>query len=229
MFLTPFLPALFFAYLAIAQLPPPASPGTDACGPFNHENDAGFSTCTASVIPGGPAPYGIVCGRDSAVSILIKQDDCAKACQSICLLLVQNQLSAGEWHWSADSLATGCRAGVYLSNEVSRAPLPNYRRCLNQIYQPLVLSCVNTRYNIGTVNIRQPPDANTNFTGEVVNSGYPAFIVSPLALYYSSMPVAHPGVFGSPITGVEGVTNNSDPAVLAQLADGKPIGLAGAS
>ncbi|KAL8710515.1 MAG: hypothetical protein Q9220_004948 [cf. Caloplaca sp. 1 TL-2023] len=227
MTLIPFLPAFFLASLAIAQLlPPPASPGTDACGPFNHDGDAGFSTCTASVIPGGPAPYGIVCGRDSSIAISIKMDDCAKACQSICLLLVSNQLSFGEWHWSADNLRTGCRAGIFLSNEQSRAPLPNYRRCLNQIYQPLVMSCVNSKYNIGTVNIRQPPDANSNFTGTVVNPAYPAFIVSPMALYYSSFPFAQPGVFGDPTGGVKGLTNDSDPATLARLAAGDGAGVA---
>ncbi|KAL8721798.1 MAG: hypothetical protein Q9225_001598 [Loekoesia sp. 1 TL-2023] len=199
----------YFAILVVAPLPPPASPGTDACGPFDHTGDAGFSTCTTSVVPGGPAPYGIVCGRDSNITIPIKIDRCGGVAANMCAMLIQGKLSAGEWHWTADNLRAPCRAGIYLSAEPSSAPLPNYKRCLDQIYQPMIMSCVNARYNVATVNIRQLPDYTTNFAGQAVNPRYPSFIISPMALYNSTSPVATPGVFGDPACGVDGVWDSS--------------------
>ncbi|KAL8824607.1 MAG: hypothetical protein Q9170_008103, partial [Blastenia crenularia] len=195
----------YLAILAVAPLPPPASPGTDACGPFDHTGDAGFSTCTSSVVPGGPSPYGIVCGKDSSVTVSIKIDSCAKRAQDMCYKLADGKLNAGEWHWSYDLDRPSCRMGVYLSPEAGAAPLPNYRRCLNQIYQPMVMSCVNAKYNVATVNIKALPDYTANNPGLTVNPGYHAFIVSPMALYYSTNPLATPGVFGSPVDGVESV------------------------
>lgn len=204
----------YFAILVVAPLPPPASPGTDACGPFDHTGDAGFSTCTTSVVPGGPAPYGIICGRDSNITIPIKIDKCGAPAASMCANLIQGKLSVGEWHWSPDNFNLQCRVGMYLSAEPSSAPLPNYKRCLDQIYQPMIMSCINARYNVATVNIRALPDYTTNFTGLAVNPGYPSFIVSPMALYASTFPVATPGIFGSPNCGVDGVT---DPTVNATV------------
>ena len=95
--------------------------------------------------------------------------------------------------------------GVYLSPEPGAAPLPNYRRCLNQIFQPMVVSCINNRFNVATVNIRALPNSTTMDSGQAVNPGYPSFIVSPMALYASTYPVATPLVYGSPVDGVEGV------------------------
>ncbi|KAL8698143.1 MAG: hypothetical protein Q9201_006735 [Fulgogasparrea decipioides] len=198
-FLPTVLSIFFYAFRTVALVPPPASPGTDACGPFDHTGDAGFSTCVSSVVPGGPAAYGIVCGRDSSVTVPIRKDTCARSAKYMCYWLVQGDLAAGEWHWTGDNDLTDCRVGVYLSALPGAAPRPNYRRCLNQIFQPLVQSCMTTgRYNVGTVNIKALPDHTTNNTGQTVNPGYAAFIVSPMALYYSTVPSATPALFGGP-------------------------------
>ncbi|KAL8734502.1 MAG: hypothetical protein Q9166_001402 [cf. Caloplaca sp. 2 TL-2023] len=215
-----FLPCLYFAFLVAAPLPPPASPNTDACGPFNHQNDAGFNTCFSSVKPGGPAPYGIVCGRDPAINSVITRDSCASSAKYMCSVMALGRLTPGEWHWTGDGEGAMCRVGVFLSTDVSAAPLPNYRRCLNQIYQPMVLSCITGTHNVGSVNIKQIPDAATGFPGETVNTGYPAWIVAPMALYYSSYPMATPNVFGTPSEGFTRLSaaNSSDPEADPQLA-----------
>lgn len=191
---------LHLASLVVAPLPPPASPGTDACGPFDHAGDAGFSTCMASVVPGGSAPYGIVCGKDSSITIPIKSKSCATSAQLMCYTLAEGMLAAGEWHWTSDTAQTACRVGMFLSAAVGAAPLPDFKRCLNQIYQPMVFSCVNNKYNIATVNIKRLPDYTQNFTGQMVNAGYHAFVVSPTALFYDQG--VTPGVFGSPVSGI---------------------------
>ncbi|KAL8771321.1 MAG: hypothetical protein Q9209_003226 [Squamulea sp. 1 TL-2023] len=190
--------SLYFALVVVAPLPPPASRGTDACGPFNHQGDAGFNTCFASVVPGGPAPYGIVCGRDSSVERNLTTDNCGKAAKSMCSRMASGELSKGEWHWTGDHTNSLCRVGIFLSTDPAGAPQPNYRRCLNQIFQPMVFSCINDRYNVATVNIRQLPNVTLAYTGETVNSAYPAYIVSPMALYHSADPPATANVFGDP-------------------------------
>lgn len=200
---------LHLASLVVAPLPPPPSPGTDPCGPFDHTNDAGFSTCTASVIPGGPSPYGIVCGKDSDITLAVKTGRCAISAQGMCIALAKGELSAGEWHWTGDASATPCRVGVFLAAGDSVAPLPSYKRCLNQIFQPLVFSCLNSRYNIGTVNLKQLPDYTKNFSGLAVNPGYHSYVMAPTALFYSTFPEATPGVFGSPLYGIAGLGNGS--------------------
>ncbi|KAL8693647.1 MAG: hypothetical protein Q9218_001557 [Villophora microphyllina] len=214
-----FLPwFLLFNTLITALQPPPAAPGTDACGPFDHLNDAGFSTCTSAVVPGGPAPYGIVCGHDDSITVQIRKDTCARSAKYMCYWLVTNALVSGEWHWTADYDLTDCRVGIYLSALPGAAPRPNYRRCLNQIFQPLVMSCVTSKYNVGTVNIKSLPDFTKNDTGQTVNPGYHAYIVSPMALYYSTVPAATPGVFGSPQAGVTGIGNSTNAADAAAAA-----------
>lgn len=195
------LSCLYFALVVVAPLPPPASPGTDACGPFNHQGDAGFDTCFASVVPGA-GPYGIVCGTDSAVTQGITLDSCATTAKAMCTLLVTNQLTTGEWHWSGDDYnGPPCRVGIYLSTDIAGAPVPNYRRCLNQIFQPLVLSCIKPPYNVGTVNLRQLPNVTNVFAGETINPAYPAYVVSPTALYHSINPPATANCFGNPAYG----------------------------
>ncbi|KAI4258821.1 MAG: hypothetical protein LQ352_001032 [Teloschistes flavicans] len=212
------LPLYLLTVLVTALVPPPAAPGTDACGPFEHQNDAGFSTCTSAVVPGGPAPYGIVCGHDDSITVQIRQNTCARSAKYMCYWLVTHALNAGEWHWTADDDLTDCRVGVYLSALPGAAPQPNYRRCLNQIFQPLVMSCVNSKYNVGTVNIKALPDYTKNDTGQTVNPGYHAYIISPMALYYSTIPFATPGVFGSPSAGVTGIGNQTNRGEAAAAA-----------
>ncbi|KAL8924272.1 MAG: hypothetical protein Q9172_002745 [Xanthocarpia lactea] len=196
------LSCVYFALLVVAPLPPPASPGTDACGPFDHQGDAGFNTCFSSVVPGGPAPYGIVCGIESSVTTNLTKDVCGKAASEMCLDFSRGKLEPGEWHWTGDGITNLCRVGIFPPKGTAIAPIPNYRRCLNQIMQPMVLSCIDTKYNVATVNIRSLPDVATSFTGEPVNPGYPSYIVSPMALYYSSYPPATPNVWGSPTAGI---------------------------
>ncbi|KAI4200626.1 MAG: hypothetical protein LQ350_003766 [Teloschistes chrysophthalmus] len=212
------LPWCLLNVLVTALVPPPAAPGTDACGPFEHQNDAGFSTCTSAVVPGGPAPYGIVCGHDDSITVQVRQNTCARSAKYMCYWLVTGSLNAGEWHWTADDDLTDCRAGIFLSAQLGAAPKPNYRRCLNQIFQPLVMSCVTSKYNVGTVNIRALPDYTKNDTGQTVNAGYHAYIISPMALYYSKIPFATPGVFGSPSAGVAGIGNQTNRGEAAAAA-----------
>ncbi|KAI4236032.1 MAG: hypothetical protein L6R40_006278 [Gallowayella cf. fulva] len=200
--LSALLSALCFAFLVPALVPPPAPPGTDACGPFNHFNDAGFNTCQSAVTPGGPAPYGITCATDSAISnkTIIKWEACAMAAKGMCFSMVQGRFTPGEWHWTSDQGGPECRVGLYIHTDPSGAPQPNYRRCLNQIYQPMVRSCMvpGSRYNVGTVNIARVPDATIGDPGARVNDAYNAYIVSPMALYPSSQPPATANVWGDP-------------------------------
>ncbi|KAI4126102.1 MAG: hypothetical protein LQ338_003938 [Usnochroma carphineum] len=217
---------LHLAFLVIAQLPPPASPGTDACGPFDHTRDAGFSTCTASVVPGGPSPYGISCGRDSSITVPIKTGSCATSAMRMCYTLATTGFDAGEWHWTGDMAGSPCRVGLFLSAAESAAPIPNYRRCLNQIFQPMVFSCVTHQHNVATVNIKQLPDYTRNFSGATVNPGYHAFAVAPTALFYSNDPLATPGYFGSPLYGVTGLGNGtleSDLRAAQQASHGQVV------
>ncbi|KAL8908214.1 MAG: hypothetical protein Q9207_000935 [Kuettlingeria erythrocarpa] len=193
---------LYLSSLTVALLPPPPSPGTDPCGPFNHIGDAGFNTCMSPVVtggPDGPAPYKIVCGLDSGIEITIKTGYCAGSARNMCMDLVLGRLAPGQWHWTTDSSASPCRVGMFISSLDSAAPIPNFRRCLNQIYQPLVFSCVTSRHNIGTVNIQSLPDYTTNDTGMMVNPGYHAYIVSPVALFYDVG--VTPGAWGDPRRG----------------------------
>ncbi|KAL8654016.1 MAG: hypothetical protein Q9226_003603 [Calogaya cf. arnoldii] len=193
---------LNFALLAVAPLPPPAPPGIDPCGPFNHQGDAGFNTCFSAVVPGGPAAYGIVCGTDDAVTVRITVDKCASAAAGMCRQMATGALSTGEWHWTEDYNGPQCRVGVFLPTDIAGAPVPNYRRCLNQIFQPLILSCMNNPpFNVGTVNILQLPNVTIPFAGETVNPSYPAYVVSPMALYHSVDPPATANVFGDPASG----------------------------
>ncbi|KAL8761888.1 MAG: hypothetical protein Q9184_002052 [Pyrenodesmia sp. 2 TL-2023] len=192
---------LCLSSLTVALVPPPPAPGTDPCGPFDHIGDAGFSTCMSPVVPPGPAPYGIVCGYDSGVTIQIKQAYCAGSATNMCMDLVMGRITPGQWHWTKDRSQSPCRVGMFISSLASAAPLPNFRRCLNQIYQPLVRSCVTRRHNIGTVNIASLPDYTTNNTGVMVNPGYHAYIVSPVALFYAQE--VTPGVWGDPERGAQ--------------------------
>ncbi|KAL8751583.1 MAG: hypothetical protein Q9199_006318 [Rusavskia elegans] len=194
------LSCLYFALFVVAPLPPPASPGTDPCGPFNHQGDAAFNTCFSSIAPGA-GPYGIVCGSDTAVTRTITLDQCAKSAAEMCMRVALGTLTTGEWHWTGDLHGSPCRVGVYLSTDIAGAPVPNYRRCLNQIYQPLVLSCIKPPYNVGTVNLKQLPNVTNIFQGETFNPAYPAYVVSPMALYHSVDPPATANVFGNPATG----------------------------
>lgn len=183
----------------LPQLPPPAAPGTDACGPFDHRGDAGFSTCDTSVVPGGPKAYGIVCGSDNSIPIQTKTTPCARAAQGMCTRLVEGDLKTGGWEWSKDSPRATCRIGIFISNIMGAAPVPNYKRCLNQIFAPMIQGCFRGGFNIATVNLAELPDFTTNFSGRAVNEGYHAYVVSPRALFYSTDdPNVTPGVFGDP-------------------------------
>ncbi|KAL8649390.1 MAG: hypothetical protein Q9210_004435, partial [Variospora velana] len=184
--------------VAIAQLPPLPAPGTDACGPFDHRGDAGYSTCMASVTGDGPRPYGIVCGTDATITVPLKTGPCRAAGQAMCIRLVTGDLKAGGWHWSPDNSASPCRIGIFLSGMDGAAPVPNYKRCLNQIYGTMIRTCFQLG-NVATVNLRRLPDYTTNFSGETVNAGYHAYVVSPKALFYDMEGSAvTPDVFGSP-------------------------------
>ncbi|KAL8964754.1 MAG: hypothetical protein Q9183_004236, partial [Haloplaca sp. 2 TL-2023] len=184
-------------------VPPPAAPGTDACGPFDHRGDAGFTTCTAQLKPnpgqGAPIlPYTYICGRERNITVAISRSTCARSASFMCRLLAEGTLAAGQWHFTSDYDQTDCRVGMWLPSAPSRAPLPNFNRCLNQIFQPMILNCVNERVNIGLVNLNSLPDYTRNYTGEAINAGYPSYVVTPMALYYSAIPPATPGVFGLP-------------------------------
>ncbi|KAL8674357.1 MAG: hypothetical protein Q9168_001217 [Polycauliona sp. 1 TL-2023] len=227
------LSCLYFALAVVALMPPPPSPGTDPCGPWNHDGDAGTNTCFSAVQPGGPLPYGIVCGADSTVVQSITVDACATSAQKMCNMVAAGGMTTEEWHWTGDTGGPTCRVGVWLSGAETRAPVPNYRRCLNQIMQPLILSCVKRPYNVGTVNIRTLPNTTNVFTGEVVNVGYTAFVVSPTALYHSVDPPATANVFGDPAAGFDQQSidmrnrlnptqNNTIAAATAAGAGGQP-------
>ncbi|KAL8678190.1 MAG: hypothetical protein Q9186_005444 [Xanthomendoza sp. 1 TL-2023] len=218
------LSCLCFAILVVGPPPPPA-PGTDPCGPFNHQGDAGFSTCESPVVGGGPAPYGVICGNDPAVADAIPWESCGASAKKMCNLLVSGALSPGEWHWTADHDHPLCRVGMYLSLDPSRGPLPNYRRCLNQILQPIIKYCITRRdgHNVGTVNILRPPDAISGDPGERVNPAYPAFIVSPMALFYSSFPVATANVYGDPNSATEGTMSDNPDWIASQKPDAPPM------
>ncbi|KAL8811219.1 MAG: hypothetical protein Q9223_001064 [Gallowayella weberi] len=218
------LSCVCFVILVVAPPPPPAR-GTDACGPFNHQGDAGFSTCESPVVPGGPAPYGIVCGNDSAITEPIPWEACGLAAQTMCFQLSTAGLSAGEWHWTRDNNRALCRVGLYLSLDPSGAPLPNYRRCLNQILQPIIKSCViaGNGYNVGTVNVLRPPDAISGDPGERVNQAYPAYIVSPMALFYSSYPPATANVWGDPNSATTGTMSDNPDWIASQKPDAPPM------
>ncbi|KAL8863974.1 MAG: hypothetical protein Q9174_007499 [Haloplaca sp. 1 TL-2023] len=204
--LKPFLSCFLYSWVIFAQtegVPPPAAPGTDACGPFDHRGDAGFTTCTAPLVPnpgrGAPIlPYTYVCGREKNVTVAILSSTCARSASFMCRLLATGQLAAGEWHFTSDYDQTDCRVGMWLPNIAGRAPLPDFNRCLNQIFQPMITNCVNDEVNFALVNLNQLPDYTRNFTGEAINAGYPSYVVGPMALYYSTVPPATPAVFGLP-------------------------------
>ncbi|KAL9601857.1 MAG: hypothetical protein Q9219_002209 [cf. Caloplaca sp. 3 TL-2023] len=200
--------SFYFAVLVVAPLPPPASPGTDACGPFDHTGDATVSTCSSAVTSGGPAPYGTVCGIDSNITIPTRISWCAGTAQSLCYMLGDGQLTPGEWHWTADGLQAPCRAGIYLSNQPGAAPRPNYRRCLNQIFQRMIYGCIDGTHNVATVNIRELPNVARDNPGRAVNAGYHSYILSPMALWPSQYPPATANVYGDPRKGVRSVSPN---------------------
>ncbi|KAL9030411.1 MAG: hypothetical protein Q9196_001468 [Gyalolechia fulgens] len=211
-FLGSLLCCFYFALLAVAPLPPPAAPGTDACGPFDHTGDAGFNTCSASVVAvGDPAPYGIICGRDSSMKISAKIRYCIDSAQDLCRRLVLKEFAAGEWHWTGDNMRPPCRVGIYLPATPGSAPIPNYNRCLNKIFQPMIMGCIyRGGFQVATVNLAALPNTSPGqeSSGKAVNAGYPSYVVSPKALWYSNHPVATPNVYGSPIDGVQGLNLN---------------------
>ncbi|KAI4284949.1 MAG: hypothetical protein L6R35_004760 [Caloplaca aegaea] len=192
--------------VAIAQLPPPPASDTDPCGPFDHQGDAGVSTCMSSVSAGGPKPYGVLCGNDTTITIPLKTPPCRIVAQALCFQLATGKLKAGGWHWTPDNVRSPCRAGMLISGADGAAPLPNYERCLNQIYWRMIYSCFTVGSNVGTVNIQGIANYRTNFSGEAVNPGYHAYVISPKAWFYNMEGSAvTPGVFGSPVTGVKGL------------------------
>ncbi|KAI4182029.1 MAG: hypothetical protein L6R41_006259 [Letrouitia leprolyta] len=204
-FLALLLYAVSFTLLTSALVPPPAAPGTDACGPFDHTGDAGFSTCKTPVAgSSGPAPYGIICGRDPSIKPRTKIEWCANSAVTMCGLLVTGKLNAGEWHWTPDNARSACRVGIFLPSGPGADPLPNYTRCLNQIFQPMIIGCIyQGPYKVATVNLAALPDVSKNFSGRAVNAGYPSYVVSPKALYPSNYPAATANVYGDPVSGVE--------------------------
>ncbi|KAL8890327.1 MAG: hypothetical protein Q9215_002497 [Flavoplaca cf. flavocitrina] len=210
---------LYFALVVVALLPPPPTPGTDPCGPFDHTGDAGFNTCFSSVTPGGPAPYGIVCGADGGVTQAIRIDSCAKSARDMCISVAQGDMKPGEWHWTDDYNGPSCRVGVYLSTTIAGAVVPNYRRCLNQVFQPLILSCIKPPYNVGTVNLRSLPNVTEVFPGETVNPAYPAYIVAPVAYYHSVDPPATANCFGDPGSGFSQADIENQQRLRAQRAN----------
>lgn len=124
----------------------------------------------------------------------------------MCTFLVTGQLTRGEWHWTGDNMMSACRVGIFLPTGPGAAPLPNYTRCLNQIFQPMVIGCIyQGPYKVATVNLAALPDVSKNFSGRAVNAGYPSYVISPKALFHSNFPVATPNVYGDPNGGVESV------------------------
>ncbi|KAI4175438.1 MAG: hypothetical protein LQ343_001637 [Gyalolechia ehrenbergii] len=209
-FLGSLLCCFYFALVAVALGPPPAAPGTDACGPFDHTGDAGFNTCSTQVVASGePEPYGIICGRDSSMKIPTKIKYCMESAQDMCRWLAQNRLVAGEWHWTGDNMMSPCRVGIYLPAGPGSAPSPNYNRCLNSIYQPMIMGCIyQGAFKVATVNLAALPDISKGSSGKAVNAGYPSYAVSPKAMWYSKVPVATPNVYGDPNGGVQGQSVN---------------------
>ena len=157
----------------------------DPCGPAvqNPEPAGSRSTCHTNVSVADtryPSRYGVQCLNDGTGEVL-DQNTCAGAIYTICYqisgLWSTRYQATNQWIWSTEN--GNCTFGYWLPK--GGAPPPSYDRCRDQIMAPMNDKCTGPDYNVGAINLKELPAADSRTgivtTGKALDGGWPSYIM----------------------------------------------------
>lgn len=168
------------------SLPDPCGPPSQ---PVAYSNS--LSTCTANVTTNNtdfatPSHYGVSCQYcdGSSGHQIPNITTCKNEMIAICEKLVGFYGAPPTDQWVFGNQGGNCTLAFWLPQ--GGAPPPSYKRCVDQIFLLIADTCLEPKYNVGTVNLAQTPDmqafnstapAGSYSTGFAVDTGYPSYIM----------------------------------------------------
>ena len=168
------------------SLPYPCGPANQVAAPANSVSTCKESVAINSTAFANASTYGVGCQYcNTSSSIQVPNiTTCENEIISLCYKMAGVYGAPATNDWVFGNAGGKCTLGFWLP-EGGASP-PSYERCVDQIFLLIANTCLDPKYNLGTVNIAKVPDiqafnssakSGTCSTGFAVDADYPSYIM----------------------------------------------------
>ena len=126
-----------------------------------------------------PNEMQVIC-RNADGRFAIEVDFCGPAISIACRQLramAESYEGLGFWNWVTLAPKVNCVAGFYVPLEARAWMFPSLEECHSLVFEHILYACGQyRRFNIGTLNINELPNASA--PGTAILEGYPRYLMA---------------------------------------------------
>lgn len=168
------------------SLPNPCDPANQVAAPANSVSTYKESVAITSIAFTNASTYGVsyhYCNTSSSLQVP-NITTCENEMISLCYKMAGVYDTPATNDWVFNNAGGNCTLEFWMPK--GGASPPSYARCVNQIFLLIANTCLEPKYNLGTVNIAKVPDiqafnssakSGTCSTGFAIDADYPSYIM----------------------------------------------------